>query len=200
MSKTSTILTGLAWLASASLLSAQQPAAPAKPAPAAKQQNPAAVTKVNSVSATATIVAIDSTSRTLTLKNEKGEEDLFAVGPAVTRFNELKVGDKVKMTYYESLVFQLLKPGEASTPASEKAAFTKAESALPGGTIATQMKKTVTVKSIDAAVPSITVTTEDGRTVTRKIEDKKNLEKVKVGDKIEITYTEALLASVEPSK
>src|SRR5262245_40871903 len=132
MSKTSTILTGLAWLASGSLLCAQQPAAPAKQqppaAPAKQQAPPGAVTKVNSVSATATIMAIDSTSRTLTLKNEKGEEDLFAVGPAVTRFNELKVGDKVKMTYYESLVFQVLRPGETSAPASEKAAFTRAES------------------------------------------------------------------------
>lgn len=192
MSKTSSILTGLAWLASASLLYAQQPAAQPK-----QQKSPEAVTKVNSVSATATIMAIDSTSRTLTLKNEKGEEDLFAVGPAVTRFNELKVGDKVKMTYYESLVFQVLKPGEATTPGTEKAAFTKAQNALPGGTMATQMKRTVTVKAIDPAVPSITVTTEDGRTVTRKIEEKKNLEKVKVGDKIEITYTEALLVNVE---
>jgi len=191
MSKTSTVLAGLAWLASASLLSGQQPA------PQAKQQSPDAVTKVNSVSATATIMAIDSTLRVLTLKNEKGEEDSFAVGPAVTRFNELKVGDKVKMTYYESLVFQVLKPGETSTAANEKAAFTRATGALPGGTVATQMKKTVTVKSIDPVVPSITVTTEDGRTVTRKIEDKKNLEKVKVGDRIDITYTEALLVNIE---
>jgi Cu/Ag efflux protein CusF len=191
MSKTSTILAGLAWLASAALLSGQQPAAPQA------KQNPDAVTKVNSVSATATIMAIDSTSRMLTLKNEKGEEDTFAVGPAVTRFNELKVGDKVKMTYYESLVFQVLKPGETSTAANEKAAFTRATGALPGGSVATQMKKTVTVKSIDPALPSITVTTEDGRTVTRKIEDRKNLEKVKVGDRIDITYTEALLVNIE---
>jgi len=49
-------------------------------------------------------------------------------------------------------------------------------------------------------VPSITVTTDDGRTVSRKVEDKKNIEGVKAGDKIDITYTQALLTSIETAK
>jgi hypothetical protein len=44
------------------------------------------------------------------------------------------------------------------------------------------------------------VTTSDGRTVTRKVDKKSNLEGVKPGDKIDITYTEALLTSVERAK
>ena len=58
----------------------------------------------------------------------------------------------------------------------------------PAGTLATQEKMTVTVKALDMAAPSITVTTDNGRVITRKIEDKKNLEGVKLGDKIEITH------------
>ena len=56
------------------------------------------------------------------------------------------------------------------------------------------------MKAIDPAVPSVTVTTSDGRTVTRKVEDKKNLTGVKVGDVIDITYTRAVLASIERAK
>jgi hypothetical protein len=41
------------------------------------------------------------------------------------------------------------------------------------------------------------VTTDDGRVVTRKIENKKNIENLKPGDKIDITYTQALVTSVE---
>jgi Cu/Ag efflux protein CusF len=59
---------------------------------------------------------------------------------------------------------------------------------------------TVTVKAVDPAVPSITVTTADGRTVTRKIENKKNLEGIKAGDKLDLTYTQAVLVNVEHSK
>jgi hypothetical protein len=163
---------------------------------AALAQAQGTISKASSVTATATIEAIDSTTRQVTLKNEKGEEDTFVVGSDVKRFDELKVGDKVKLTYVESLVFQLRKPGDASNPAADNAAFTRAKGALPGGTVARQQKTTVTVKAIDLAVPSITVTTADGRTVTRKIEDKKNLDGVKVGDRIDITYTEAILTSV----
>jgi translation initiation factor IF-1 len=58
---------------------------------------------------------------------------------------------------------------------------------------------TVTVKAIDAAVPSVTVATDDGRVVTRKIENKKNLENIKPGDKIDITFTRALVTAVAPA-
>jgi hypothetical protein len=45
--------------------------------------------------------------------------------------------------------------------------------------------------------PSVTVLTEDGRTVGLKVEEEKNLEDVNVGDKVEITYTEAVMISVK---
>jgi Cu/Ag efflux protein CusF len=45
-------------------------------------------------------------------------------------------------------------------------------------------------------VPSVTVRTEDGRKMSFKVENAKNLEGVKVGDRVEITYTQALAISV----
>jgi len=158
------------------------------------------VTKADSVTATATVQAIDQATRVVTLRNEKGEEDTFTVGKGITRLDQVKVGDKVKMTYYESIVFQVRKPDEKPNPQSDEAAFTRAKGMLPGGTIAAQQKRTVTVKAVDPSIPNITVTTDDGRTMTRKIEDKKNIENVKPGDKIDITYTQALLTSLEPAK
>jgi Cu/Ag efflux protein CusF len=156
------------------------------------------VAKANAVTAVATIQAIDSTTRSVTLRNDKGEEDTFQIGPDVKRFDEFKVGDKVRMTYYESLVFELRKPGAASNPAGTTGAAGRAAAGnLPAGAVAKEMKTTVTVKAIDPQLPSITVTTQDGRTVTRKIEDKKNLEGVMVGDRIDITYTQALIANLE---
>ena len=158
------------------------------------------VTKANVLKLAATITGIDSTNRSLTLRDDQGNEDTFSVGPGVQRFDELKVGQKVNITYYESMVFQLLKPGEKGSGTSLEAAVDRAKSALPAGTIATQEKMTVTVKSIDSTVPSITVATDDGRVVTRKIENRKNLENVKPGDKIDITFTRALLTSVAPAQ
>jgi hypothetical protein len=162
---------------------------------------PGRVTKENLVKAKMTIEAIDPTTRTLTLKNDEGEADTFKVGPEMKRFDELKVGDKVNVSYYESLVFDLRKPGEPSVPTTTTAGASKgAESKLPAGAVGAQQTMTVTVKAVDMNVPSITVDTADGRTVTRKIKDRKNLQGVSVGDRIDITYTQALLMNVERAK
>lgn len=155
------------------------------------------ITKGKTISATATISAIDSTARTVTLRDKNGQEDVYAVDPAVKRFDEFKVGDSVKMTYIESTVLQVRPAGEAPGPTSTTGAVTRGTGALPSGTMAVQEKMTVTVKAIDEKLPSITVTTPDGRTVTRKVDDKKNLKDVKVGDRIDITYTRAILMSIE---
>ena len=163
-------------------------------AASAQQQS---ISKGKTISSTATIQAIDSTARTITLRDDKGQEDTYSLGPSVKRFDEFKVGDSVKTTYIESTVFQIRKPGEAPRPTSTSGAVTPGTGALPAGTIAIQQKMTVTVKSIDPNLPSITVTTPDGRTVTRSVEDKKNLEGVKAGDMIDITYTQAVLMSIE---
>jgi Cu/Ag efflux protein CusF len=144
------------------------------------------VTKANVMKVTATITAIDSTNRMVTLRDDQGNEDSFSVGPTVERFNELKVGQKVNFTYYESMVFSVVKAGEKGSGTSFEAALNRAKSALPAGTVATQEKMTVTV------------TTEDGRVVTRKIEDRKNLENIKPGDRIDIAFTRALITSVAP--
>jgi hypothetical protein len=165
-------------------------------APAQAQQS---VTKANVMKITATITAIEPATRTLTLRDDKGTEDTFSVSPEVQRFDELKVGQKVNLTYYESMVLQLVKAGEKGSGTSFDAAVNRGTGALPGGTIATQEKMTVTVKAIDPTVPSVTVATDEGRVVTRKIENKKNLENLKPGDKIDITVTRALVTSVAPA-
>src|SRR5262249_25480395 len=132
------------------------------------------VTKTTTMRATSTIQAIDSTRRMVTLRNEAGEEDTFLVGADVKRFDELKVGDRIHMTYVESIVVTIHKPGAPAGPSTASASAVPTTGRMPGATLSTQQTTTVTVKAINAAVPSITVLTADGRTVTRKIEDKKN--------------------------
>jgi translation initiation factor IF-1 len=166
----------------------------------ASPQAQQSVSKANVLKISATITAVDPATRMLTVRDDMGNEDSFNVSQDVQRFNELKVGQKVNLTYYESVVLQLVKAGEKGSGSSLEAAVNRGTGALPAGTIATQQKMTVTVKSIDATVPSVTVTTDDGRVVTRKIENKKNLENVKPGDKIDITYTQAALMQIEPMK
>jgi Cu/Ag efflux protein CusF len=159
----------------------------------------APVVKQNKVQETATITKIDQGTRSVTLRAENGDEDTFVVGPEVKRLNELKVGDTITATYYESLVFQVRKPDQPAATTGTTLAGGKLKD-VPGGALAAQATTTVTVKSVDVNSGSITVTADDGRTMTRKVADKKNLEGVSPGDKIDITYSQAMMIAAAPAK
>jgi Cu/Ag efflux protein CusF len=169
-------------------------------ATAASAQPPAPVTKSAVQTLTATIVAIDSTNRLISLKADNGAVETIVAGPDMQRFNELKVGDKVTFKYYESVVFAIQKPG-ATPPSAEKLAVERnAAGSRPGGKMTQTQTAVVTVTAIDMAIPSVTIRTDKGGTMHFKVEDKGNLTGVKVGDKVQVTYTEALAISVESPK
>jgi Cu/Ag efflux protein CusF len=162
---------------------------------AAFAQPPASVSKAAVVTETATIVAIDATNRMISLKGEDGTVETIYAGPEVQRFKELKVGDKVTFKYYESVVFAIQQPG-AKPPAEAPPSLVRGTGPRPGGTLSQQMTAVVTVTAIDMAVPSVSIKTEKGELMSFKVEDKSNLKGVKVGDKVQITYTQALAVSV----
>jgi Cu/Ag efflux protein CusF len=163
------------------------------PSVAAAAQKP--VSQATSVTKAFTIDAIDHSGRIVTLKAADGTTTDIFCGPEVQRFAELKVGDKVTFTYRESIVSAIKAAGAAPTPSN--AAVTRTPGAKPGGTIAQQMSAIVTIDAIDAAVPSVTVKSADGRKMSFKVENKKNIEGYKAGDRVEITYTQALAISVK---
>jgi Cu/Ag efflux protein CusF len=144
---------------------------------------------------TATIEAIDRTARKITLKGRDGVSETVTAGPEVKRFDELKVGDTVTFRYHESVVYKIRKAGEAAPPDAGQAVLSS-QGPKPGGTAYQQQTATVKIKAIDAKAPSVTVLTPDGRTVSFKVDDKEALGKVKVGDTVDVTYTEALMISV----
>ena len=163
----------------------------------ARAQKP--VTQTDAIELTTKIEAIDKTARLVTLKDKDGEVDTIYCGPEVKRFDELKVGDTITVRYYESVAYAIRKPGQPSglPAATGTTQITRGQGSRPSGTIARQETATVTIKAIDPKTPSVTVLAEDGRTVSFKVEDKRNIKDVKVGDKVEITYTEAVMISVK---
>jgi hypothetical protein len=147
----------------------------------------------------ATVEAIELSTRELTVKNDKGEYETIVAPPEMTRFSSLKVGDKITARYYDNVVVRLKKPGEAAIDV-DAAALTPTATQKAGATAATQRTITATVTAIDPKVPSITVKGPNGWTYSRKVVDKKALAQVKVGDKLDITWTNAMLISVDPAK
>ncbi len=146
---------------------------------------------------TGTIESIQADTREVTLKGPKGNYVTIEVPPEVKRFDEFKVGDTVTATYYENIVLRLKHPGEKDAD-TDKAALTRAGGAAVGATAATQRTITATITAIDPAVPSITFSGPNNWKYSSKVADKAALAKVKVGDKVDITWTEAMMVSVTP--
>jgi hypothetical protein len=145
---------------------------------------------------TGTIESIEASTRTVTIKKADGTFVTTVAGPDIKRFDELKVGDKVNARYYENLVVRLKQPGEPDVDTGVKAT-TGSEQALPGGTKAKQRTITATITAIDPNMPSVTFTGPNGWKYTSKVQDPAALAKVKVGDKVDIVWTEALLVSLD---
>jgi Cu/Ag efflux protein CusF len=172
---------------------AAEKAAPAETQPSGKKER--------TVSATATVQAIDLEKRIVTLKGPKGNIFDVTVGEEARNLPQVKVGDLVTVKYYESMAYRLLKPGEATAGTQEAEIISRAKpGAKPGGVVGREVTITATIQAIDKKKQTVTLKGPDGKIVTVKAEKPKNLEKVKVGDEVEITYTEALAISVEKAK
>jgi len=105
-------------------------------------------------------------------------------------------------TYYESVAYRLLKPGEAPVPTTQTDLVASAPKGVkPAGVAGSQTTLTATIESLDLKGQKVTLKGPNGKNVTVKVKDPKNLAAVKVGDEVAITYTEALAISVEkPAK
>jgi Cu/Ag efflux protein CusF len=157
---------------------------------------PAATTLSASATLVAKIVGIDHTNRIITLQDAKGNVQSIQVGPSVKRFNELKVGETVTFVYSESIATAIAQPGTMAPSASASPTVTRFTGEKPGGQITQTVTTTVTIKAIDMKAPSVTVLTKDGRTLSLAVQNKNNLTGLKVGDVVQLTYTQTLTITV----
>jgi hypothetical protein len=164
-------------------------------------EKPLSVKKERLVTATATVEAIDLQKRVVTLKGPEGNVFDVTVGKEARNLPQVKVGDLVKVKYYESIALRLVKPGEGVAGIQETEILGRAKKGeKPGGLTASQVTLTATITAIDKKKHMVTLKGPEGKSVTAKAENPKNLAKVKVGDEVEVTYTEALAISVEEAK
>jgi hypothetical protein len=143
-----------------------------------------------------TVEAIDHAKRVLTIKDSKGKFVTLDVPEGAERFPQIKVGDTISLRYYDNVVIRLKQPGEKPVDTSS-GAVTPAAGDKPAGTVATQRTITATIQAIDPAVPSITFVGPNGWNYSRRVADKKLLAQVKVGDKVDITWTEAVIIDMK---
>jgi hypothetical protein len=151
--------------------------------------------------ARATVTEIDLASRVMTLRGPAGNEFTFEVDPAVRNLPQVKVGDDVVVRYFETIGAALRKPGD-STEASVALADGVADPGdRPAAAIGTRTTLPVTIVSIDSKTNEVRFYGPDKRVRTVELETPEAqafAKKLKAGDEVIVTFTEALAVSVEP--
>jgi hypothetical protein len=155
----------------------------------------------DAVTITATVEAIDASTRTLTVKGPLGNFVPITAVKDVERFSEIKVGDTITARYYDNVVIRKKPQGEPAVDTTSDV-VTKGSGPRPAGTSAAQRTITASIVAIDRTVPSITFKGEKvDWTYSSRVVDKAALAKVEVGDRVDLTWTEALTISVSsPAK
>ncbi|MGH8680810.1 MAG: hypothetical protein ACREVP_04795 [Burkholderiales bacterium] len=167
---------------------AQQPAADAGPAAAA-----------GVVRITASVESVDAANRTVTLKGPRGRAVTLPVGPEVPDLDQIKAGDVVVVRYLEALSLELKKSGAGIRERTETQTVAPAK---PGERPAAGETRQVTVVADVAGVDpkrQLVMLRVPRRTVDVKVRDPNQLRLLKVGDLVEVTYTEAVAIAIEPA-
>lgn len=153
---------------------------------AEEAKKPAPKTVTDTTSFKVTVLDINKAKKEVTVKDEAGDVSVVAV-PEHFTLEKVKVGDVVTLTYAETLTVGLAKPGELDAVA--------AKATTAGG--AAYVTRVVTVTAIDLTAMTASFKTADGKSQTVKIKDPKYASAYKVGDKVAITYSGSLAASID---
>jgi hypothetical protein len=155
------------------------------------------IKREEAVTVEATVTAINQKTRMVTLRGADGSETSFHVDDSVKNLPQVRKGDVVTATYYRALAARIRKPGEAKPSITTGGGLETAPlGEKPGGVHAQTMQVTATVTKVDRAKQEVTLRGPRGKSVVVAVQDPANMEKVKKGDLVEITYTEAIAISV----
>lgn len=156
---------------------------------------------IDSITAGASVTAVDKTNRTFTLTAKDGKAHTFTAGPEMVNFNQMNVGDKVEATYAEEMSISVNKSGAAPSMQEKSAVVRAPKGAKPGVIVASSSEVTGVVTAIDQKARTVTLKGPKGKEATFPVkEGVTGFNNVAKGDNVVISYTEALsIAVVAPA-
>jgi hypothetical protein len=196
---------GLAVIVSASVAWAQTPAASkAETSAAPKAEAPAGkpgVVVADVTTITATVEAVDQAKRTVTLKGPKGRTVTLTVPPEARNFDQVKVGDKLKAKYVDSIAIFVRKSSDPPDAAETQAVAVAPRGQKPMAAALNTVEVTANVEKVDYQKRLITLKGPEGNVRTLKVDPRvKRLAEIKPGDDIVLRRTEAVAIEVTSPK
>ncbi len=147
---------------------------------------------------TAEVVAIDKVDRTLTLRGEAGNVVTVEVSHAARNFDQIEIGDKLRIEYYESVALYIGKHGTKPEASAGMVAARAKKGEKPAGIAVESVDVSAKVKAIDKKKRTVTLEMPDGKVAKTKVDPSiKAFDTLKVGDTIHARFTEAIAISVD---
>ena len=172
--------------------------------PALALAQPKGTVVMDQVEAYVTVTKVDPKARTVTVRGPRGNLQTLAVPKESQNLDRVKPGDRFKITYAEAAVIALTRGGEPEATVQESVSLAP-KGAKPGGFKTRTVKLSAVVDAIDYKNRYVALRGPKGNTLALPVsEEVKELERVKVGDRVSIAYTEALavemVAQEKPKK
>ncbi len=152
---------------------------------------------VETYKTTATVTAIDSASRKVTLVGPDGKKTVFKAGPDVVNFDQIHVGDQVKARVTEELVVFMATDAPPQSQGAAAVVALAPVGAKPGAFMADTVQLKATVTALDLKKHKATLRFSDGTTHTVTARPDVDLTQRHVGEEVVIRCTESLAISVE---
>ena len=153
-------------------------------------------------SLTATVESVDMVTREVVLRGENGRLVTIIAGPEVRNLAQVKAGDRVVIDYTEALAVEIARPGDTRPPVASGTVAGRAEPGQRPGAAAGQMVRVrVRIDAVDTDAWTVTFTDPHGVTHTVAVRDpgaRDFVRTVRLGEQVDITYSEAFAIRVEP--
>ena len=152
---------------------------------------------VEAVSFTATVDAIDSKTRKITLKGADGSKTAFIAGDEVRNFAQINKGDIVTFDYTEGIALDVQKATEEPKMVEHESIKRAKLGDKPSGTIETVGFMTARVEEIDYKTRKVGLKMPEGKIVRFTAGDQvKRLNEVKKGDEVVVQYMQKISIKV----
>ena len=149
-------------------------------------------------SMTAKVVAIDKMDRHVTLRRPDGSDVTIEVDKSAQNFDQIELGDQVKVEYYESVAIYLGQQGQQPEASAGVAAARSAKGEKPAVMAVETVEIVATVQEINKEKRTVTLKGPHGKLITLKVDKSaKGFDNLKKGDAIHARHTEAVAISVE---
>jgi hypothetical protein len=150
------------------------------------------------VTVKAKVNAVDLAKREVTLTGPLGRTVVLKVDERVKNLPQVKAGDELVLKYAEAVSLEVRKGGAAGREKVVTATppVTAAAGEKPGMAAARQERWTVNIEQLDAKRQVALVQGPAGRYVEVKVKDPAVFKTLAVNDKVDVTFTEAVLIEV----